>query len=56
MLLLMQRLCLKAHLKSYRTVEMGVTHLPRVDGVSTGARPSVIIRNNQRSISIQERI
>jgi glycosyltransferase involved in cell wall biosynthesis len=34
---------LKAHLHGYKTVEMGVTHLPRVDGVSTGARPSVII-------------
>ncbi|MDD5361977.1 MAG: glycosyltransferase family 2 protein [Ignavibacteria bacterium] len=33
---------LKAHLHGYKTVEMGVTHLPRVDGVSTGARPSVI--------------
>ncbi|MCE1166419.1 MAG: glycosyltransferase family 2 protein [Bacteroidetes bacterium] len=35
---------LKAHLHGYKTVEMGVTHLPRVDGVSTGARPPVIIR------------
>jgi len=34
---------LKAHLRGYKTVEMGVTHLPRIDGVSTGARPSVII-------------
>ena len=35
---------LKAHLKGYKTVEMGVTHLPRLDGVSTAARPSVIFR------------
>jgi glycosyltransferase involved in cell wall biosynthesis len=35
---------LKANLLGYSTTELGVTHLPRVDGVSTGARPSVIIR------------
>ncbi|MEO8446260.1 MAG: glycosyltransferase family 2 protein [bacterium] len=35
---------LKAKQKGYRTSEIGVTHLPRVDGISTGARPSVIIK------------
>ena len=35
---------LKAKLLGYRTTEMGVEHLPRVDGISTGARPSVILR------------
>jgi glycosyltransferase involved in cell wall biosynthesis len=35
---------LKAKLLGYKSIEMGVTHLPRVDGVSTGARPSVILR------------
>jgi glycosyltransferase involved in cell wall biosynthesis len=35
---------LKAKLLGYTSIEMGVTHLPRVDGVSTGARPSVILR------------
>ena len=35
---------LKAKLLGYTTAEMGVTHLPRVDGVSTAARPSVIFR------------
>lgn len=34
---------LKAKLLGYRTTEMGVEHLPRVDGISTGARPSVIL-------------
>jgi glycosyltransferase involved in cell wall biosynthesis len=34
---------LKANLLDYTTTELGVTHLPRVDGVSTGARPSVIL-------------
>ncbi|HEX2788188.1 MAG TPA: glycosyltransferase family 2 protein [Ignavibacteria bacterium] len=35
---------LKANLLDYRVTEMGVEHLPRLDGISTGARPSVIIR------------
>lgn len=35
---------LKAKLKGYKTTEMGVEHLPRLDGISTGAKPSVILR------------
>jgi glycosyltransferase involved in cell wall biosynthesis len=35
---------LKAKLLGYTTTEIGVKHLPRVDGISTGARPSVILR------------
>lgn len=35
---------LKANLLGYTATEVGVTHLPRVDGISTGARPSVILR------------
>jgi glycosyltransferase involved in cell wall biosynthesis len=35
---------LKANLLGYTSTEIGVTHLPRMDGVSTGARPSVILR------------
>ena len=35
---------LKAKLLGYTTTEIGVKHLPRVDGISTGARPSVIFR------------
>ncbi|MBV6478606.1 MAG: Dodecaprenyl-phosphate galacturonate synthase [Ignavibacteria bacterium] len=35
---------LKARLLDYSVTELGVIHLPRVDGISTGARPSVIIR------------
>lgn len=34
---------LKAKERGYSTTEIGVRHLPRVDGISTGARPSVII-------------
>ncbi|MEO6695022.1 MAG: glycosyltransferase family 2 protein [Ignavibacteria bacterium] len=35
---------LKAKLLDYSVTEVGVMHLPRLDGISTGARPSVIIR------------
>ncbi len=35
---------LKAKQLGYSTTEIGVLHLPRLDGISTGARPSVIIK------------
>jgi glycosyltransferase involved in cell wall biosynthesis len=35
---------IKAKLLGYTSTELGVKHLPRIDGVSTGARPSVILR------------
>ena len=35
---------LKAEQLGYTVTEIGVKHLPRVDGISTGARPSVIFR------------
>lgn len=35
---------IKARLLGYKSTEVGVTHLPRLDGISTGARPSVILR------------
>ncbi len=35
---------LKAKALGYTSTEVGVKHLPRVDGISTGARPSVIFR------------
>jgi glycosyltransferase involved in cell wall biosynthesis len=35
---------IKARLLNYSVTEIGVQHLPRVDGISTGARPSVIFR------------
>jgi glycosyltransferase involved in cell wall biosynthesis len=37
-------IAIKARLLGYSQIEVGVNHLPRVDGVSTGARPSVILR------------
>lgn len=33
---------IKAKFLGYTSTEVGVEHLPRVDGISTGARPSVI--------------
>lgn len=35
---------IKAKLLGYTSTELGVEHYPRVDGISTGARPSVIFR------------
>ena len=35
---------IKAELMGYSSTEIGVTHLPRVDGISTAARPSIILR------------
>jgi glycosyltransferase involved in cell wall biosynthesis len=37
-------IAIKARLLGYTSTEVGVTHLPRVDGISTGARPTVILR------------
>ncbi len=35
---------IKAHLLGYSSTELSVTHLPRVDGISTAARPSIILK------------
>lgn len=35
---------IRARLEGYTFTEVGVRHLPRVDGVSTAARPSIIFR------------
>jgi glycosyltransferase involved in cell wall biosynthesis len=40
-------IAIKARLLGYKATEIGVTHLPRLDGISTGARPSVIWRTVQ---------
>jgi glycosyltransferase involved in cell wall biosynthesis len=37
-------IAIKARLLGLTSTEMGVKHLPRMDGISTGARPSVIFR------------
>jgi len=35
---------IKARMLNYKTTEVGVEHLPRLDGISTAARPSAIFR------------
>ena len=35
---------IRARLLGYTSTELGVKHLPRLDGVSTAARPSIILR------------
>jgi hypothetical protein len=35
---------IKAYLLGYSSTEIGVRHLPRVDGISTAARPSIIVK------------
>ncbi len=37
-------IAIAARALNYRTTEVGVKHLPRLDGLSTAARPSVIFR------------
>jgi glycosyltransferase involved in cell wall biosynthesis len=37
-------IAIKARHLGYTATEVGVTHLPRLDGISTGARPSVVLR------------
>jgi glycosyltransferase involved in cell wall biosynthesis len=37
-------IAIKARLLNYRSTQVSVMHLPRTDGISTGARPSVILR------------
>ena len=48
-------IAIKARLLNYASTEVGVTHLPRVDGVSTGARPSVILRTIREILSYHRR-
>jgi hypothetical protein len=35
---------IKANRLGYTTTEVGVKHLPRLDGISTAARPSIIFK------------
>lgn len=37
-------IAIKARMLNYKTTEVGVTHLPRLDGISTAARPRAIWR------------
>ena len=45
---------IKANMMGYTTTELGVKHLPRVDGVSTAARPSIIFRTIKEIIQFRK--
>ena len=47
---------IRASLLGYSFTELGVKHLPRVDGVSTAARPSIIFRTIGEIISFKKEI
>lgn len=47
---------LEAQRMGYTTSEIGVLHLPRVDGISTGARPSVIFKTIGEVFSYRKKI
>jgi len=45
---------IKANLLGYTSTEMGVNHLPRVDGISTAARPSIIFRTIKEILELRK--
>lgn len=47
---------IRASLLGYSFTELGVKHLPRVDGVSTAARPSIIFRTIAEIIDFKKEI
>lgn len=47
---------LKAKQKGYSVTEIGVMHLPRVDGISTGARPSVILKTIREVFAYRKKL
>jgi glycosyltransferase involved in cell wall biosynthesis len=47
---------IRADMMGYTSTEVGVKHLPRVDGVSTAARPSIIFRTIKEIIDFRKQI
>jgi glycosyltransferase involved in cell wall biosynthesis len=47
---------IRADMMGYSSTEVGVKHLPRVDGVSTAARPSIIFRTIKEIIDFRKQI
>ncbi|MCI0449304.1 MAG: glycosyltransferase family 2 protein [Chlorobi bacterium] len=45
---------IKANLLGYTSTELGVKHLPRVDGISTAARPSIIFRTIREILELRK--
>ena len=49
-------LMIRARLQGYTFTEVGVVHLPRLDGVSTAARPSIIFRTIKEIIDFKREL
>lgn len=47
---------IQANLLGYTSTEIGVKHLPRLDGISTAARPSIILRTIKEIIQFRRTI
>lgn len=47
---------IRAELLGYTFTELGVKHLPRVDGVSTAARPSIIFRTIREIFELRKEL
>ena len=47
---------IRAELLGFTFTELGVKHLPRVDGVSTAARPSIIFRTIKEIIDLRKEL
>lgn len=45
---------IQAKILDYSTTEIGVKHLPRIDGISTAARPSIILRTIKEIIQYKK--
>jgi len=47
---------IQANLLGYKSTEIGVKHLPRIDGISTAARPSIIIKTIREILKFRKEI
>lgn len=47
---------IQAKILGYTSTEVGVKHLPRVDGISTAARPSIILRTVKEILNYRKSI
>lgn len=47
---------IQANLLGYTSTEIGVKHLPRLDGISTAARPSIILRTIKEIIQFRKTV
>jgi glycosyltransferase involved in cell wall biosynthesis len=47
---------IQAKVLGYTTTEIGVKHLPRIDGISTAARPSIILRTIKEIIQYRKNL